>query len=170
MFYAAHPSDTVVFFGAGAGVPAHTGVRHLGPLSQVALSQFYRETPISIIFDLVEGSAEGYGWPHGMEASMASAALLFATDRLGLNERNGLHFPPEVFTRVNNSDLSSVVAKLHLYASDRTLLQQHMRLMRERLARLDGVHMRAVDGVMTRAIGSGRVRKDDHQSVPQIPA
>jgi hypothetical protein len=91
-----------------------------------------------------------------VEALWASCALLFATDELHLNERNGpsARLPSGAFTRVERGDLDAVVDALHRYATNHHLLWRHQLRMHEQLARQVGEHMRGVDAEMAAALAA----------------
>ena len=158
-YMTAYPEDPIRFVSAGGGVPVHRNVTHIGQISQAALTAFFRHAPISIMFSMDRRPLLN-GWPLGFEAATAASALLFSTDDLDMNTRNGLHFGAE-FTKVNISDLDSVVTSLHRYARDRDLLHQHALLMHRRVS-VRNPHMDRIFEVVDRVISQSHSTMNEY--------
>jgi len=132
-FRRTHPKDNVVFFGVGA-VPPSSAVVHLESMPQASLDAFYREH-VDIIFNL-ERTDRLNGWPLGTEA-VAQGAVLFTTDHLNLNERNGYNFGEEVHIVVE-ANMEATVHRLHLYYGDRPVLHNHSLAGQQRIKEIYG--------------------------------
>ena len=127
------PSSHVKFIGIG-NVTASPAVRSLPAMPQASLNDFYRRS-IDIIFNL-DRTNNLHGWPLGCEA-VVHGALLFSTDVNGMNELNDFHFA-DGFFRVVEGNISATVARLHAYALDRQLLQEHSKAIQFRAHSLFG--------------------------------
>ena len=132
-YQALYGLDGIEFLGIG-NVPSSPAVTALQSMPQVSLDALYASR-VDIIFNL-DRTHNRHGWPLGSEAVL-QGAVLFSTDKHGLNEANKFYFH-DGFVRVIEGDVAATVKALRTYALDRALLSRHSFAVQERTAKLFG--------------------------------